>query len=121
MLAGFQKTLEGYKALAVKAVTRQAQVNYIERVLATPAQLALPKQERTPQLANKVNLVVDLLDHQKGLELVPAARGTAWQAYNAVTEYLSHHHGNEENRLSSQVFGSAAVIGEKAFQQAMVM
>ncbi len=62
----------------------------------------------------------DLIDGQKGLELVPAARGTAWQAYNAVTDYLTHTAGrNNDNRLHGQYFGQAADVNQQALQLAL--
>ena len=69
---------------------------------------------------NQSERVVELLDTQKGLDLVPAVRRTAWQAYNAVTEYLTHEHGrSEDTRLNSQWFGASANVNRKALSMAL--
>jgi phage/plasmid-like protein (TIGR03299 family) len=51
-------------------------------------------------------------------------RGTAWAAYNAVTEYVDHHRstrGEETNRLQSALLGSGAEIKRRAFDLAIAV
>ena len=63
--------------------------------------------------------VIDLFDNGKGHY---AIRGTAWAAYNAVTEYVDHHRatrGDEANRLESAWLGSGADIKRRAFEIAV--
>jgi phage/plasmid-like protein (TIGR03299 family) len=59
----------------------------------------------------------------------PGVRGTAWAAYNAVTEYVDHHrpgrgHGDRERasrRLDSIWFGTGARLKERAWDLALNM
>lgn len=118
-LEQFNKSVEAYRYLATKKTTKQEQVRYIENVI-------LPKdmqrKDIPAQTLNKVHTVIELLDTQKGLELVPAIRGTAWQAYNAVSEYVTHVHGrNEDTRLNGQWFGESANLNRKALEMAIAM
>lgn len=58
---------------------------------------------------------------------VPGVRGTAWAAYNAVTDWTSHQRGrqsgdaleNFRNRLDANWFGESAAIDRSAFKQAL--
>jgi len=55
-----------------------------------------------------------------GIGIDASNRGTAWAAFNAVTEYADHHktvRGNDpSNRLNSIWFGSSSAIKVKAIQ-----
>lgn len=114
----FRENVESMRALATKQVTRKAQETYIRHVLVGPD----TTQEISTKLENKVCDVIELLDTQKGLELVPRVRGTAWQAYNAVTDYLTHHAGRtQDSRLDSQWFGANAKVNQKALELAFTM
>lgn len=53
-------------------------------------------------------LFVDGIGHEK-------IAGTAWAAYNAVTQYVDHERGTENNREFSSIFGSGANLRDKAF------
>lgn len=112
----FQKDVEKFQHLAKKKMNRASQVRYVVDLFADgkdPDEMSTVKQ-------NQASRVVELLDTQKGLELVPAVQGTAWQAYNAVTEYLTHEHGrSEDTRLNSQWFGSSASMNRKALSMAL--
>lgn len=118
-LIQFNKSVEAYRYLATKKMNTQAQVKYIEDVI-LPEDMER-KDIPTPTLT-KVNTVIELLDTQRGLELVPAIRGTAWQAYNAVSEYVTHVHGrNDDTRLNGQWFGESANLNRKALEMAIAM
>jgi hypothetical protein len=48
---------------------------------------------------------VRLFHQGKGNDMA-GVKGTAWAAYNAVTDYISHERGNsDDNRLNGQWFG----------------
>lgn len=117
----FNKNVEGYKVLASSKVSRVRQESYIKNVFLTD-------DERKPdaEISTKKNTIIDgvinLLDTQRGLELVPAIRGTAWQAYNAVSEYVTHEYGRTaDTRLQAQYFGESAKINQVAFENAFAM
>ena len=52
---------------------------------------------------------------------IPGVRGTLWAAYNAVTEFVDHERGGDDNRLSSSWFGGGNDLRSKAFKQAVKM
>lgn len=113
----FNNSVLALKSLGTKKQTLPEQINYIKNVFEYSDN---PKIENSPQLETKITRVIDLLDSQRGLEYVPAARGTAWQSYNAVTEYITHEAGrNEDTRLNSQWFGQNVNLNQRAFDLAM--
>lgn len=123
VMIGIHQNAQLMKQLARKQVSRDAQVKYIGDVLLTPEQFKQAEENKlAPQTMAKVVHVVDLLDMQMGLEKVPAMRGTAWQAYNAVSEYLTHEQGRTtESRLNGQWFGESARMNAKAMELALAM
>ena len=120
-IARFLKTVEAYQYLASKKVTEDQQRDYIGKVICTDAELS-GDSELSTRKQNIVMKLWDKLDNQRGLELVPAIRGTAWQAYNAVSEYVTHDYGrNDDTRLQSQWFGESAKMNNKALELALAM
>lgn len=116
VLENLNNSVEAYKALAAKQQTKQQQIAYVHQVLEFD-----PKdKDNSPQAVNKAAEVVRLIDTQRGLEKVPAMRGTAWQSYNAITDYLSHSYGhNADSRLTANIFGEAARINKRALNMAL--
>ena len=118
-LEAFQKQVEAYRYLASKKVTEKQAQEYIGSVFLTIEELKGEK-DISAKKANTVSHVIDLLDNQKGLDLVPAIRGTAWQAYNAVSDYVTHDYGrNEDSRNYARFFGESAKINDKALELAL--
>lgn len=65
---------------------------------------------------NIINRLVDLFEKGRGQHLV---RGTAYAAYNAISEYLNYEYGREQgSRISSLWFGANSKTLEKAFKYA---
>lgn len=112
----FKKSLEAYQAAAAKKATQKEMIAYIHNVFDfDPAD-----EDNSTRSENIVNNVIDLLDSQTGLDLVPAIRGTKWQAYNAVTQYITHEYGrNEDSRLNAQWFGTTKTLNQKALELAI--
>ena len=120
-LQAFEKQVEAYKFLASKKISTDTAQKYIGSVFLTLEQLE-GKKEISTKMSNTVSHVIDLIDTQKGLEYVPAIRGTAWQAYNAVSEYVTHEYGrNQENRMYAQYFGESAKINNRALDLALAL
>ena len=78
----------------------------------------------------KHDLLTELFESGLGTD-IPGVRGTAWGAYNAITEYTTHHaktrtgvdkadpnydRARNENLLASSWFGSSAKINRKALE-----
>lgn len=120
-LTQFEKDTEAYRYLAQKKVTPIQMITYVKEVFLTGEELS-GEQEVSNKKGAIVQSVIDLIDDQRGLELVPAIRGTAWQAYNAVTEYVTHNHGRSvDTRLDGQWFGESAKLNQRALDIAMTM
>lgn len=114
----YDKTIEDYETISTKVMPRAKQIVYIQNVF----ELGTGEGEISPRAQTKLARVIELLDTQKGLELVPAVRGTAMQAYSAVTEYLTYESGRtEESRLNSRLYGDSAALNSKALNLALSM
>jgi len=122
-LAKHHNSVLMYRQLAEKKMERKEQELYIEDVFITKQMKEKAIEEKKPistKTLNKVQTVQDLIDNQRGLELVPATRETAWQAYNAVTEYLTHDAGNgDDSRLNAQWFGGNRAVNSRALELAL--
>lgn len=86
------------------------------------AELVAANQEREARQAEAnaslLDAIVQNFDGGRGQEI--NGGGTWWNAYNAVTEYLTHERGrSEEAREESLLFGSAARLNERALGLAM--
>lgn len=107
-------TRDAMRHIAKKKATHEQLITYVHNVFDFNEKDASTKQ------VNKVSEVIELLDTQRGLDLVPAMRGTYWQGYNAVTDYLTHHAGrSEETRLSSNLFGANSTLNSRALELAL--
>ena len=124
--ARFEATAEVFRALAGRTVKSYAQLrSYVDAVfpstrkeesgadllgglLAKPHTTALPSPfspeggNRTEETKSKVyEEIARLFEFGKGNDR-PGVAGTAWAAYNAVTEQLCWHRGkNQDNRLEA--------------------
>lgn len=72
-------------------------------------------------LTTKSNNILETLESLfqgtgKG-SMMEGVKGTAWGAYNAVTEYIDHHRSSKnDKRQESALLGSGAVAKEKALE-----
>ena len=70
-------------------------------------------------LGRTVNRLIDIVHTQPGAELKTSA-GTWWGAFNAVTYYYDHVAGTDQDkRLTSAWFGSAATRKRQALDLAV--
>lgn len=77
----------------------------------------IPKEEkRSTRAQNILQYIETLFDGGKGAHL-DGARGTAWGAYNAITEYVDHYRGKDaDRRAESAAIGSGARLKETALE-----
>lgn len=69
-----------------------------------------------------LDMILENMENGRGVSEVPAARGTWWQAYNAVNEYLNHEKGRTvDTRLNSLWFGESARLNMDALNNALEM
>ena len=58
--------------------------------------------------------------HDQGRGANQHTRGTVWGAYNAVTEYLDHERGrNQDSGITSSWFGPSAQVRNRAYEAAI--
>jgi len=76
---------------------------------------------------NIIEEVTKMFEHGKGNDL-PGVKGTAWGAFNAVAEYVDYTRSvrggdnsqeRQESRTTSLLFGSGALLKQKAWDAAM--
>jgi len=117
----FSKTADASRELVkVKLSTEQVR-GYIWNVFPDLPGKALKRK------SNKTERIRDIVEHLyregKGNDL-PSVRGTAWAAYNAVTEYVDHarlQKSGRERRFASSWFGTGTEIRQRAYKYAMAM
>ena len=100
----FSHFIKASQTLANKILTKK-QVNAFLKQIDGEA-----KSTRKKNIYEKIT---DLYDSGKG-----TGKGTAWDLYNAYTEWLDHHRGTEDLRLYNSVLG-ATHMKEKAFDIAL--
>lgn len=109
-------------------------VEFVEEVLAQQAAqargLGLELVEEYLDATSKNNAkVIETLwnNFENPTNTLPGVSGTAWAAYNAVSEYADHQRGTRgktdkdraDNRLNSVWFGSANDLKQKAYSGAL--
>ena len=128
--ASFARALDSYRHLATVKVTESATRAYVKAVFAqraskpASAPSSILVEDRTGGAADPAgervaDRVMELVEGGRGAEL---SRGTAWGAYNAVTEYLTHLRGTDaDRRLDSNWFGNGAQLNARALDMALAM
>jgi phage/plasmid-like protein (TIGR03299 family) len=105
----FSATVAQYRRLAQTPVLRADLNKYIRIVLDFPSE-----EEASTKANNIVERVMDLAESGQGTEIA-GTRGTAWGAFNALTEYLNHEAGrNEWSREDSLLFGEYSKVADRA-------
>lgn len=71
----------------------------------------------------RIQTVMELFNGKGKAMDIPVRKGTAWGAYNAVTEYLDHHSGarNAENRFHSAVLGEGFRVKQRALEAGLIL
>jgi phage/plasmid-like protein (TIGR03299 family) len=113
----YEKLGEAFQALVKVKYTVKQMKDLVLHLL--PADAEGDVSTRTKNMRESI---ANLFDHGKG-QTNSAVRGTAWAAYNAVTEFADHYRatrvsegGNEkEQRLESSFFGSGRAFKQDAF------
>lgn len=110
----FRATAEHYRQLATKGISQADLEKYVRRVF-TPSR---PDDDK--RAAKKIiPRVTALFEQGRGNDL-PGVKGTAWAAYNAVTEYLGYERGKDQGqRLDSLWFGEGHKLNATALERAL--
>jgi hypothetical protein len=97
------------KYLAQKQVDRERVKRFLDDVVGP--------DDKSTRVRNNRETVTRLFESGKG-----NFGKNSFQLYNAVTEWVDHERTKDfEKRLESAMFGSVAVIKEKAFEAAMAL
>lgn len=134
-----EQTADVYRALAAYRITEEQARAYVSDVFPYPAEVArmltegarmidAAELERLTSTRERIDgqrvRVLGLMEHGKGAEL---ARGTAWGAYNAATEWADHVYpvlqsGEvSQTRQTSVLFGAYADTKARALRSAVAL
>lgn len=108
---------EATKRLAMVQVTNEAIASFVKDAGLIPSE-----KDHSTRAQNIIDEVSRLFETGKGADL-PGAKGTAWGLFNAVVEYVDYKRGgdNQEKRAESLLFGSGAIVKQKAFDAALIL
>ena len=117
--AKFEATAEQYRFLATHHFSRKDLEKYVTVVWKQGKEL---DKEPSTQAKNQMAEVFRVLETGRGLD-IPSIKGSWWQAYNAVAEYLSYESRTrtQENRVTSLWFGANGVKNQFALHAAVKM
>lgn len=108
----FKKFSEQCRLLAKKQLSTIELDNFLKELFEIKEE-----DEVSTRTKNQVDRIKELSEIGTGQDIA-GIRGTAWSAYNAVTEFVDKYRstkGDDENREYSADFGSGADLREKAF------
>lgn len=98
----WRQTADTYRKLAAMPMSRSAARDYFEAALAGTS----TSERILEESANRVEAL-----YQRG---AGAVVGSAWGAYNAITNYLSHERGRDRTRKESLLAGDSAKVNARA-------
>lgn len=117
----FRQTIEEYRAMVKVQLKTGDFEQYLANTLRSHAKFENVKDLRC------FEQLVKNFETGKGMD-VPGVAGTAWAAYNAVTEWTTHQRGSSkqdlaalQNRLDANWFGSGASIDKAAHLNALLL
>ena len=118
MDAKFEATAEQYKKLSKSNLNKADLEKYIDVIF----ELRPEGTEREKSRALKMRESITKLFENGAGQHLKSARGTYWGAYNAVTEYLTHEAGKEnDTRLYSNWYGEFMRKNDSALDLALEM
>jgi len=115
--ASAEKTKIAYEVMAAKMLTTDDVTGYFLKLVPDNPN-AVKRHTRTD---NTRSAMLHFFDNGAGSEF---ARGTVWNAYNAVTEYVTHARmgrSDPSRRLYSNWFSSGDDLNRRAFKEALAL
>lgn len=106
----------------ITKISERDSTTYFERVLGISE---TPKDDRSTRVSNELDELRGL--SLRGVGIDTSNRGTLWAAYNAVTEYTTHHRtikGEKQDptlRLTSILEGRDAELNKRALEVGQMM
>lgn len=120
--AEFEATADQYRILAKIDINKKDLEKYVKLVF-NASQKIMEVDGDLEQINNNriMEKITPLFEQGMGNDM-PEVKGTLWTAYNAVTEFLQYHRGEDVGtRLDSLWFGQGAQLNKKALQVAVTM
>jgi len=112
----FEATADQFRALARKQINSLDLRKYIKIVLGHEK---TEDKDLSTRAENQITNVIQLFNYGRGMDMV-GVKGTAWAAYNAVTEYFTHSiSDNADKRYNSLWFGSNQQKNQLALSEAL--
>ena len=105
----FQMTAAQFQKLKRAIINKDDMVRYCKIVFEVDKQ-----EEISTRQSNIIDRCIDLAYTGKG-----NSGESAWDAYNGITEWLSHERGNDNNRLHQNQWGPGAILGKRALDVAL--
>ena len=123
-LEEFDRTVTEYQAMASKQLTAKGFDQYLSTVFADQLISTDGTQKEITELRAYTQLL-DNFENGKGMD-IKGVRGTAWAAYNAVTDFTTHQRGSQDldgirDRLNSIWFGSGETLNQRAHSSALAL
>ena len=121
--AYFHNFMAGVERLADKQISSEQNHDYLSRVFNYAPTTENP-QTRVKNVMGDIESL--FLGQGRGSNL-DTAKGTAWGAFNAVSEWAEHHRYGDggtdliSRRLNSSFYGSGARIEQRAWEQAIAL
>lgn len=115
----FKANAEVYQQLARRDIVQSDLEKYVKLVFNSDK--VIEAQGNLSNIQNKklINEILPLFEKGRGNDLA-GVRGTAWGAYNAVSEYLQYYRGSDEQvRLDSLWFGQGSHLNQRALDKAV--
>ena len=98
--------------LASKRVTRESMTSIMDKLF--PQKETDGKKESSTRRDNNIAEILSLYDGNSG-NAFPEQRGTAYNLWNAVTEYVDHYRSTKgDQRAESASFGNGAKLKDDA-------
>jgi phage/plasmid-like protein (TIGR03299 family) len=117
--AEFETTAEQYRMLAGRSISAKDLTKYVKVVLDIDTKKS--DDDLSTRKKNIIDRVLWYFENGRGQDL-EGVKGTWWAGYNAVTEYVNHEFGrNNNNRMDSVWFGQNQTLMTKALDQALAM
>lgn len=109
----FEKVAESYRLLARRHVDEAKVKEYVTNVM------SFGNGKLSTKASNIVDAILSRVYSGIGQDM-SEVQGTLWQAYNGVTEYLSHERGhNQDSRINALWFGDSAEKNDTALELAL--
>lgn len=117
----FRETIEEYRAMAQVQLKAGDFEKFVAATMRTHAKFESPLELRC------YDRLLQNFESGAGVE-IPGVGGTAWAAYNAVTDWTTHQRGKKgdsldtlRDRLDANWFGSGAAIDRSAYAAAIAL